>query len=555
MRKLCMILIFFATLGILSAKTYFVKEFVSIINVNKDGTLDIEETSLYHFEGGPFRWVKRDVRAPKDGFILLNKAMLDGKQIPIGNVAETVSLKNSDHLNAKFNLNNISDEVIRFTLDYKVYNALKIKNKKAVLDWTPLPDKYDFLIKSGKVTINFPQDIAMFDIVNFLDNTKNVNYEEVGNSLICSFSNLKGKSFNIKSNIPLDLMEISTFTSPNQGPDVFEEFPNLIPYGKFYKILIIGLILFLISVIFILIKRYNVQIKSLPKMTNLPSHKHPALVARLLQVGSDDINLIPVLMHMAIKQVISFTQVTNKKGKPINDYYIDIADDVSKADDLDLGYIELLRKEENRKEKRIELKALVTNSYRHKKGLLELINRKFVETGFIDVQKKKKYYQKVLFFFVLLILGVVATITGAIFFTKGYGLAPIPAFAIFSYWIYMMLHLDDKAILSPRGLEKWKEWKAFRSYITRTLRNKEDQLSPNDAEELFPYILLMGYGQQFIRYFKKKNIELNFPNLGEVADDIEALNTLITVVVVTSVAHGGSGGGSAGGGGGGASAG
>jgi len=65
----------------------------------------------------------------------------------------------------------------------------------------------------------------------------------------------------------------------------------------------------------------------------------------------------------------------------------------------------------------------------------------------------------------------------------------------------------------------------------------------------------MGYGQQYLRYFKKKNIDLNFPNLGEIADDMEALNTLITVVVVTSATSGGSAGATSGGGGGGAGAG
>ena len=89
--------------------------------------------------------------------------------------------------------------------------------------------------------------------------------------------------------------------------------------------------------------------RNLPKITKLPSHKHPALVARLLQVGSDDINLIPVLMHMAIKKLISFTQITNKKGKQIRDYYIDIADDLSIADDFDLAYLELLRKRRKKK--------------------------------------------------------------------------------------------------------------------------------------------------------------------------------------------------------------
>jgi Ca2+/Na+ antiporter len=554
MRKYYLILLFLGTIGLLIGKSYYVKDFISNIDVNLDGSLNIEESMSYQFDKNPFRWVNRDVRSPRKGFILLEEALIDGKLLKMGSGPGTISLKKSDHLKVKFNLANISDQLVKFTLKYKVYNALVTKGEKAVLAWTPLPDRYKFQIIKGKVIINFPDQIPVSKIVKFLEEVDGVTYKEEGNSLICSFKNLSGESFEIESNLPLDEMQLITYPSPQKSSSLEDSYPNYSSYISLYKFLILGLILFLIYVIFVLIIRYDKQIKKLPKITKLPSHKHPSLVARLLQVGSDDLNLIPVLMHMAIKQLIVFTQMTNKKGKAIKDYYVDIASDLTKADDFDLAYLDLLKKHEERKKKRIELKSLVTNSYKYKKDVLKVINEKFDETGFVDIQKKKKYYQKVIFFFILLIIGVVASILGAIFFTKGFALAPIPAFIIMSYWVYMMLHLDDKVILSSLGYSKWEEWKAFRNYISKALRNKADDLDPNDSELVFPYILIMGYGQQYLRYFKKKNIELNFPNLGEIADDIESLNTLITVVVVTSATSGG-GGATSGGGGGGASAG
>lgn len=554
MRKYYLIILFIAVFSLLLGKSYHVRDFNSTIDVNIDGTLNIEESMSYQLTGGPFRWVSRDVRAPKRGFILLEEAFIDGKNTRRGSQANTISIKNSNHLKVKFNLADISDQLVKFTLKYKVYNAFVTKGEKAVLEWTPLPDRYKFLIEKGRVTFRFPATIPISNIVNFLDEVEGVTYQEEDNSLICSFKNLKGKSFEVVSNLPKEEMQLKEFVSPNKEPSLSEKFPHYNSYIRLYKYLILALILFLIYVIFILIIRYDKQIKNLPEISKLPSQKHPALVARVLQVGSDDLNLIPVLMHMAIKQLISFTQVTNKKGKPIKDYYVDISSNISNADDIDRAYLELLRKEEARKKKRIELKSLVSNSYRYKKEVLKVLNAKFDETGFVDVGKKKKYYKKVIFFFVLLILGVVSSILGGIFFTKGIAVAPIPAFVIMAYWVYMMLHLDDKVILSPLGYKKWQEWKAFRNYINKALKNKAEELDPHDSEDLFPYILIMGFGQQYLRYFKKKNIELNFPNLGEIADDIEALNTLITVVVVTSATSGGTSAAS-GGGGGGASAG
>lgn len=554
MKRINIVIFFLVVSTMLFSKSFFVKDYTSVINVNIDGSLNIEESMTYNFEGGPFKWVNRDVRAPKNGFILLEKALIDGKMIPLGNFPLSISVKKSNHLKTKFNLPNISDQLTKFTLNYKVYNALKIKGNKAILEWTPLPDRYNFLIKTGKVTYNFPTHIPLFEIVNFLDEVNGVSYKEEENSLICTFKNLKGKSFEVTTTFPLEKMKLQTFSSPVKGPDLVEKYPHYSSYISFYKFLIAALVIFLISIIIILIYRYNKQINNLPQVSQLPSQKHPSLVARLLQVGSDDLNLIPVLMHMAIKKLITFTQMSNKKGKAIKDYYVDISDDLSSADDFDKAYIELLRKEEKRKEKRVELKALVTNSYRYKKEVLKVIHEKFTETSFIDLAKKRKYYHKVILFFILLIIGVVTSILGAIFFAQGIALAPLPAFIIMFYWVYMMLHLDDKVILSPTGLQKWAEWRSFRNYISKALQSRNLDLDPNDAEKFFPYILIMGFGQEYLRYFKKRDIELNFPNLGEIADDIEALNTFITVVVVTSVTSGG-GVSTGGAGGGGASAG
>jgi hypothetical protein len=113
------------------------------------------------------------------------------------------------------------------------------------------------LIKSGKITKNYPSHIPAYDIVSILKEIKNVTYEEKENSLVCSFKNLKGKSIEITSDLPIEAMELHTYTSPSKGPDLFEQYPELRQYSDVYKLLLGVVIVFLILVIFILISRYN----------------------------------------------------------------------------------------------------------------------------------------------------------------------------------------------------------------------------------------------------------------------------------------------------------
>lgn len=551
MRKIIFFILFISMISSLLSKSYYVNEYVSNIDVNVDGSLDIVETMQYVFEEGSFSWVNREINAPKNGFIILESAFIDGSEVAIGDSTGSLRLKAKDNFEAKFLLDNVSQTTMTFRLHYRVFNAFSEKGEKAVLDWIPLPENYNFVIKKGRVRIDYPDNIPMYDIISFLDSGKEWNFTEEGHSLVCTFSNIKNKSFEVKSTIPLALMQLKEYQSPFSDIDLLVIHPHLKPYISLYKALMIALAIFLLVIICILITRYNRVIKNLPKLNHLPSHKHPILVARLLQVGSDDVNIIPVLMYMAIKGIVKFTQKTDSNGKLVNDFYVDINKDLSQADDYDQAYLSLIEKEEQRREKRVELKSLLNNSYRYKKNLLKFISVKFYETGLVDPIKKKKNMISVIRFFFLLIIGVVLLILGVVFFVRGHALAPLPAFIVVGCWIYRMLSLDDKNILTEKGLEKWKEWKAYKRYLGACLQGKNDELDPYDAEEIFPYALLMGYGQQYLRYFKKRNINLNFPSLGEVAKDIETLNTLITVVVI-STAVGGSAGTTGGGGGAGA---
>lgn len=534
MRKYYLILLFIITLGSLTAKSVEVKEFSSTININHDGTFEVEENFLYSFIGGPFKSVSRDVRAPSKGFIEFQEALIDGEPIQEGSGVGMIRVRKKLNLDAKFSLDDFRDQTANFTLKYKVYNGIKQNNTKAVFKWTPLPEEYEYIIRKGRVIVNYPTDIPMYNIVHFLDDYKGITYEESGNSFVCSFKNMKSKTFRIKSNLPVTAMSLRTYKIPKLKRDFYVSHPELRNWAILYRVLIFLVVAFLITVIIILILRTNKVVKELPKVTRLPSKKHPALVARLIHVGSDDINLIPVLMHMAFKNLLTFTRMTNVKGKTIRDYYIDIADNVEQADDFDKAYLELLRKEQERTGKRIELKALATNAFRYKKDLLKLLNQKFIETGFVNLEERKKYRVKLTLFFVSLIVWASLGILGSILFSQGVGWAPLPTFFVVTYWIYLMLQLDDRAVLSEKGFERWREWKAFKNHIWHELSSKRGNLDPIRAEMQFPYILIMGWGQRYLRHFRNRNIDIDFPNLGEVSEVIDSLNTMTTVVAVTS---------------------
>ncbi|OQY39074.1 MAG: hypothetical protein B6226_02595 [Candidatus Cloacimonetes bacterium 4572_65] len=536
------------------AKSFYVEEFKSDIFIQEDGSLKVEESFLYKLEGGPFNWIKRDVGNNNSSFIVFDNALINGVVAPFGGGPGEVSVRRTKRLDVKLQLDKLYDTDVKFELAYSVYNAFETNKSKAILTWIPTLKSYNFLIKKGEVSVHYPESIQQKDVVNFYKERDNLTIYEEDNLVKYKFKNYDGESFKLVMHFPREKMNIVNYQLPQHlERGIVYTSPKMKKFGQFYKYILIGALLYLLYMIHVLVMKAVKTSNELTNVDTLPNSLHPALIARIIQIGANDINLIPVLMQMAIKKIISFEQMVDKKGKLKKDYWINLEGDVKAETELDVAYYALLLKEQARISKRLELKALVQNSYRHKKELLKLLNNKFDALGYIDKDKKRKHTWTVVAFLVLFILTFATTIVGFKLFSIGNLYFPIVPVIMGISWLTMFRYLDEKVMLTLVGKQEWLNWISYKKYLDSVLRKGKGELNHNRAEAVFPYILLLGYGQVYLKYFKKKNIELDFPNLGAVADDIEALNTLVSIVVITTASAGGvaTGGGAAGGGGGG----
>jgi hypothetical protein len=379
MKRTLFTIIMLVLIGLVSGKSYYVSNFTSDIYVNDDGSLNVHETFDYVLEGGPFRWVRREVVAPNKGFNLLKKCKIDGEEVPITGQVGGISYKRSKRLDVKYHMNKVYDRNVKFEVEYYVGNAIKQLGGKAVLDWKLLRRKQDFLIQKGLVRVHIPKHIDMFDVVNFSDDRKGIYVEEKGHVVEHAFTNFKKKNLRILIHLPLEEISLIKQPLPRALKSQSQLDPQMKKYSRGYAIAVVVLVLYMFVLIIFLITKSYKNSKNLPQLTQLPEKLNPALVARIRQLGANELNLIPVLMQMAIKKLITFTQKEKANGKKVKDYWVDINEDTSHADKFDQAYLELLRAEEKRKNKRIELKTLINNSYRYNKMVKPFLKEEFLQ--------------------------------------------------------------------------------------------------------------------------------------------------------------------------------
>ncbi len=154
------ILLTFAGLAEVSAKSYEIPEIRIEVGINEDGTVRITEHLTYDFEGS-FSWAENRIR--KKGFTDLTNIKIseDGKTYINKNNEEqsTFSVAESDddirlqwHFNAE-------DERRTFSVSYTLEGALTVGSQWSQFFWNYLSDDRDKSTKQLDITIGLPESV------------------------------------------------------------------------------------------------------------------------------------------------------------------------------------------------------------------------------------------------------------------------------------------------------------------------------------------------------------------------------------------------------------
>ncbi len=146
-----------------SAKSYSADQFNVSGAIAAGGTMDVTENVTFHFTGGPFTFVSRQLPTDNTDGISVISAGIDGQTMSEGSSPGQYEVKSGNPLSITWHFSPTSDSSHTFTLNYHIQDILQKSSTDStdLLDWKPLPLSHDYNISTSIVTITYPSSTSL----------------------------------------------------------------------------------------------------------------------------------------------------------------------------------------------------------------------------------------------------------------------------------------------------------------------------------------------------------------------------------------------------------
>ncbi|HEY9076250.1 MAG TPA: DUF2207 domain-containing protein [Anaerolineaceae bacterium] len=134
-------------------KYHSISSFTVQITVEPGGILQVSETAVYQFIGGPFNAVSRSIPLQRADQILFRSAQIDYRPAAVGKNPGQVEVNPTNGLKVTWHLEPTSNRTRAVTLVYTVSGAVEVRPDANVLTWQAIPAARAISLQGGRVSI------------------------------------------------------------------------------------------------------------------------------------------------------------------------------------------------------------------------------------------------------------------------------------------------------------------------------------------------------------------------------------------------------------------
>ena len=142
-----------------ATKSYTAERFDVDWNLTESGVLEVTETVVFRFEGGPFTYVYRELTDDYSDGIEGIAASLDGKPLPQGSQAGQFEIEGNSPTKVTWHFPPATDTTHTFQLKYRVLGVIRQTEGADLLWWNALPTDYEYPIASSTVRLTYPPNL------------------------------------------------------------------------------------------------------------------------------------------------------------------------------------------------------------------------------------------------------------------------------------------------------------------------------------------------------------------------------------------------------------
>jgi hypothetical protein len=551
---LCLTLNIFSP--VLAEKSYLAERFDVSIAVQPDGTLEVTETVVFRFTGGPFTYVFRELAFNNLDEIDNIQASMDSLALAQGAQPGQVEIITGQPIKVTWHFAPAQDAVHEFTLTYRVRGAIRQDAAADTLIWRAIPAEREYTINQGLIRIEYPAGALPMTSPSL-------------SAMEASFEGgSTGATFTLKpvdANTPVDItVSFPSHSLVSQLPawqakqqQQTQRTTMALPFGLGAAALTTFL-----GVVGVILARRSFRRETAISQNNAyqslsapPRTIPPALAAKL--IGSS-VPFLGTLFDLARRGVLRIEegpkkwgsrtfevirQPTSERLQPHEQVFLDVFFHKAKNERVDLS----------------KIASLASNGQ-----FSQALDQELTMAGWRDAESSSRRGK----FLAASVLGLLsglaamgvgfliasllsetqpaAVIVGAILLGVGVAACGVGLLGLI---VAMLI-----STLSDEGAHQASAWNSFAGYLRNVTRGREPGVSPDLFERYLPYAAGLGLATEWAKFFQKQaNIPVPewFMGLQSGMDDVSFVAIMAAISAVdssASAATGADGGGASGGG-------
>ncbi len=537
-----------------ATKSYTAERFDVDWNLTESGVLEVTETVVFRFEGGPFTFVYRELPGDYADGIEEIRASLDGLPLPPGTEAGQVEIEGGAPIKVTWHFAPTSDTTHTFRLNYRVLGVIRQAEDADLFWWNALPTDYEYPIASATVRLAYPANLQP-------SGPPEVRRGDARMTL--GAGQVIWTAQDVAPNTPLTVALPFPAGSLIAAPPIWQaraaSAQAAMPGFLAGAVAALGAGLAALRALWVRGRRPETAVgPGLTRTSTLPGDLPPALAGALGQANGrpSATQALGTLFDLAQRGILIIEESPAKHWYGGREYFVRLLDPAPR--DLQPHEQGLLALLFTRKTGPIE-----TAKMSEVGGLLVSKSRQFTDplteelsaARLIDPQRQAAAKRFTILGAVLLLLMLPLGALGVLLVKMYSGWPFILAAVAFLLGLVAFIMAGTYSPLSDEGAREAARWQSFGAYLREVVKGRDAAWDLRLFERYLPYAAAFGLVEGWAKAFQKRG-GAEIPGWFHVATDSGAGNVGAFVAMTssahatTSSASGGGGGGGAGGGGG-----
>ncbi len=545
-RVITLLLFALTTLAIPAAaqddRAYRAERFDVEVAVQEDGSLLVNETVTFDFQGGPFTYVFRHLPTAKTDGITILEGTMDGLRMPGGIEPGELDVQGRDPIAVTWRFVPTRDSQATFGLTYLVEGVVQKTPDADVLTWQALPEEHDYPIAATTITVTYPSDVAMLAAPVVAGGPATV--ETAPGQVRITASDLAANDSLV---FTLPFAPGSVIQEPPRWQTEQQRVLNTVPQW-----LGLGALIFVAGLVLLLVwhTRAPDPVGAGPRepglVTSPPDDLLPALAGALVQGGRTTwAHAMGTLFELAQRGVLQIEELAGKKWYQERAFEIRVLEQTSDLRPHERRLLDLIFTSKDGWQPIIRLSDLHSRLGRQWKSFDATLRDEMQLAGYLDPERHQLKDRMRRLSIGLLIAGLLALLL-VILAIFNSGMWP-PIFVAAALWALSLVGFilaNSTNLLSAAGREAQRSWQDFANYLRAVVKRRVD--APSDVfASYLPYAASFGLAEPWVNVYKQQGLT-EVPTWFQAAAGGDGSEIAVFIALMAATHSAGDGGGAAG---------